>query len=395
MVIGYYPNFIFIGECWQNEKFSQRHINLTKSGIIPRLYTLPIVLCEVLGKKIQHDGKIDQVPPSDITIIKDWYNENYNDLPQGSLLIQSSCGQVWPYPALLYGRGNWSAVDLLFSLPEIPMTFMDEIDGEAFRVQITSVYESKDNKSSNDNNSSGRIKTRSKSLLKLIESKEQEKKEREQEGNKKPISRTSSFANFQDYIPQYNLNESITSLINLSGIALSQSRDMENKQMNLIKSLGPEQGFDLTKIHFHYDHHRKMRNKHICLRQGKIIYLKALDNKGQTHPGVLAFARQTKEETGIFAINFREHESNFLLDLKPLVGDDSNFDTICSIQNWDNNDKNEYYFLRELTQGRNKRKIGPFQSVCFGFELLPFSQDVYKKTMEQSNSIMINEIKRS
>ena len=391
----YYPNFIFIGECWLNEKFSQRHINLTKSGVIPRLYTLPIVLCEVLGKKIQRDGRIDQVPPSDITIIEEWYNENYKGLPKGSLLIQSSCGQVWPYPALLYGRGNWSAVDLLFSLPEIPMTFMDEIDGEAYRVQITSVYEYKDNKLSNENNSSARIKTRSKSLLKLIESKEQEKKERESEENKKPISRTSSFANFQDYIPQYNLNESITSLINLSGIAISQSKEMENKQMNLIKSLGPEQGFDLTKIHYHYDHHRKMRNKHICLRQGKLIYLKALDNNGHTHPGVLAFARQTEEETGIFAINFREHESNFLLDLKPLVGDNSNFDTICNVQNWEDSDKNEYYFLRELTQGRITRKIGPFQSVCFGFEVIPFSQDIYKKTMETSNSLMINEIKRS
>ena len=388
----YYPNFIFIGECWQNEKFSQRHINLTKSGIIPRLYTLPIVLCEVLGKKIQHDGKIDQVPPSDITIIKDWYNENYNDLPQGSLLIQSSCGQVWPYPALLYGRGNWSAVDLLFSLPEIPMTFMDEIDGEAFRVQITNIYEYKENKMNNNNNSN-KLKTRSKSLLKLIEIKEQEKKEREEE-NKKPLPRTSSLLNFEDYIPQYNLNESISSLINLSGIALSQSKELENKQMNLIKSLGPEQGFDLTKIHYHYDHHRKMRNNHICLRRGKLIYLKALDNKGQKHPGVLAFARQTKEETGIFAINFREYESNFLLDLKPLVGDNINFDTICNIQNWDN-DKNEYYFLRELTQGRITRKIGPYQSVCFGFEVLPFSQEIYKKTIETSNSIMINEIKRS
>ena len=38
----------------------------------------------------------------------------------------------------------WSAVDLLFSLPDVPMTFMDEINGEAYRVQITNVYESKD-----------------------------------------------------------------------------------------------------------------------------------------------------------------------------------------------------------------------------------------------------------
>lgn len=54
------------------------------------------------------------------------------------------------------------------------MTFMDEIDGEAYRVQITNVYESKDNKSNDI--TGGRLKTRSKSLLKLIEVKEQEKK---------------------------------------------------------------------------------------------------------------------------------------------------------------------------------------------------------------------------
>ncbi len=390
-----YPNFIFIGECWLNEKFYQRHISLTKSGIIPRLYTLPIILCEVLGKKIQRDGRIDSVPPTDITLIKEWYNENYKELPEGALLIQSSSGQVWPYPSLLYGRGNWSAVDLLFSLPDIPMTFMDEIDGEAYRVQITNVYESKENKQSE--NQGGRLRTRSKSLLKLLETQEQEKREREQESgsNKKTLSRSSSFVNFQDYMPQYNLTESITSLINLSGIALNQTREMDNKQMNLIKSLGPEQGFDLTKINYHYDHYRKMRNKHICLRRGKIIYLKAMNNHGQIHPGVLAFARQTEEETGIFAINFRDQESNFLLDLMPLVGEESNFDTICYIQNWDNDEKNEYFFLRELSQGRMTRKIGPFQSVCFGFSVAPASQDIFRKTMEISNSKMISDLENS
>ena len=386
-----YPNFIFIGECWLNEKFSQRHVSLTRSGIIPRLYTLPIILCEVLGKKIQRDGRIDSVSPSDISLIKDWYNENYKDLPEGALLVQSSSGQVWPYPALLYGRGNWSAVDLLFSLPDLPMTFMDEIDGEAYRVQITNVYESKDNKSNDI--TGGRLKTRSKSLLKLIEVKEQEKREREEQGSRKSLSRSSSISNFQDFMPQYNLTESIASLINLSGIAVTQSKEIDNKQMNLVKSLGPEQGFDLTKIHFHYDHHRKMRSKHNCLRRGTIKYLKATDLHGQNHPGVLAFARQTEDETGIFAINFRDQESNFLLDLKPLVGEESNFDTICEIKNWDEeNDKGEYFFLRELSQGRMTRKIGPFQSVCFGFKVQPFSQEVYRKTMETSNSLMINEL---
>jgi hypothetical protein len=70
--------------------------------------------------------------------------ENNQFLPDGAITIQGSCGQVWPYPALLYGRGNWCAIDLLFALPDIPMTFMDEIEGEAYRVKITNVYSSKE-----------------------------------------------------------------------------------------------------------------------------------------------------------------------------------------------------------------------------------------------------------
>ena len=98
----------------------------------------------MLGKKLLRNGQIDTVPPENVSIIKEWYKENYRNLPKGATLVQSSSGQVWPYPALLYGRGNWSAIDLLFALPDIPMTFMGEIDGEAYRVQITNIYEKKD-----------------------------------------------------------------------------------------------------------------------------------------------------------------------------------------------------------------------------------------------------------
>ena len=37
-----------------------------------------------------------------------------------------------------------AAVDLLFALPDIPMTFMNEIDDETYSVWIVNVYESKD-----------------------------------------------------------------------------------------------------------------------------------------------------------------------------------------------------------------------------------------------------------
>ena len=139
-----FPNFHFIGECWSTNKFQNRHIILAKSGIIPRMYTLPRALSSVFGRKIHRNGYVENCKPEPVSIIKDWLEENNQFLPEGALTIQSSCGQVWPYPALLYGRGNWSAIDLLFSLPDIPMTFMDEIEGEAFRVKITNVYSSKE-----------------------------------------------------------------------------------------------------------------------------------------------------------------------------------------------------------------------------------------------------------
>ena len=180
-----FPEFIFLGECWLEEKYSQRHVSLVKSGIIPRMYTLPVIICQMLGKKILHNGNMESVSPENVSIIKEWYKENYQNLPEGAILVQSSSGQMWPYPALLYGRGNWSAIDLLFTLPDVPMTFMNEIDGEAYRVQITNVYTSKENK--NEENSAlqgNKLKSRSKSLMRLIESFEQEQREKEREKEK-------------------------------------------------------------------------------------------------------------------------------------------------------------------------------------------------------------------
>ena len=91
-----------------------------------------------------------------------------------------------------------------------------------------------------------------------------------------------------------------------------------------------------------------MRFTHESIRRGKLIYLQALDNSGKPHPGIFAFARQIEEETGIFVINFSENETNFLLDLSSLLGKDTDYNTICYIEDWDNqNEKGEYYFLRD------------------------------------------------
>lgn len=314
---------------------------------------------------------MESVAPENVSIIKEWFQENYENLPEGAILVQSSSGQVWPYPALLYGRGNWSAIDLLFSLPDVPMTFMNEIDGEAYRVQITNVYTSKDVKSSEDNsnnNQGNRLKSRSKSLMRLIESKEQEQREKEREGSNKGMTRTNSKLALNDYIPQLDLSESISTIINLSGVSMNNARDIDNKQNNLVQSLKKDDGFDLNKIKFRYDQRRELRANHKSLRFGDLVYLNAYDNKNNVHPGIFAFARQTPEETGIFAINFREEETNFLLDMSNLLGENGDSNSICYIEDWTSKSQGEYYFLRELTQSHVTRKIGPYATVCFGFK---------------------------
>lgn len=48
-----YPNFLFIGKWFLNEKFSQIHISLTKSDIVPKLYTYPMILYEVFIKQFK------------------------------------------------------------------------------------------------------------------------------------------------------------------------------------------------------------------------------------------------------------------------------------------------------------------------------------------------------
>ena len=390
-----FPEFIFLGECWLEEKYSQRHVSLVKSGIIPRMYTLPIIICQMLGKKISHNGNMESVPPENVSIIKEWYKENYNNLPEGSILVQSSSGQVWPYPALLYGRGNWSAIDLLFTLPDVPMTFMNEIDGEAYRVQITNVYTSKENK--NEENSAlqgNKLKSRSKSLMRLIESFEQEQREKEREKDEnKNMQRVSSRIALNNYLPQYDLSESISSIINLSGISMKNAKEIDAKQNNLVHALKKEDEFDLNKIRYRYDQRREMRQNHKSLKEGKLIYLNAYDNNNNIHPGIFAFARQTKEETGIFAINFRDQETNFLLDLTSLLGENGNSNSICYIVDWTLNNEGEYYFLKELTQSHVTRKIRPYSTVCFGFSMIPFTPENFNKVMEKSNSRLIGDLK--
>ena len=123
------PNFMVIGECWGGFMFEHRQIILARSGIIPRLYKLPIAISSLFGKTVHKDGRVEQCSKDSVVALKKWHDETNRFLPNGTILMQSSTSHSLPYPAYLYGKGTWAAIDILFFMPDIPITFMGELDG--------------------------------------------------------------------------------------------------------------------------------------------------------------------------------------------------------------------------------------------------------------------------
>lgn len=80
-------------------------------------------------------------PPDDVTALKNWYIDSRKFLPEGTILLQSSSSHVWPYPAYVYQKGTWAAVDVLFFLSDIPITFMNEIKGEVYRIGKGQIFQ--------------------------------------------------------------------------------------------------------------------------------------------------------------------------------------------------------------------------------------------------------------
>lgn len=83
---------------------------------------------------------MNKVTPKNIVNFKKWYEEIQKYLPRNSIIIQSTSSHAWPYPAFLFKKATWAFIDLLFFLPEIPMTFIGEHDGKAFRSKATSIF---------------------------------------------------------------------------------------------------------------------------------------------------------------------------------------------------------------------------------------------------------------
>ena len=87
---------------------------------------------------INKDGSISHLAEKkDVSVLYDWYQIEREKYPQNSILIFASSWHHFPYPTSLYGLGAWAAVDLLYFLPELPMTFIGEELGWVKNPDIT------------------------------------------------------------------------------------------------------------------------------------------------------------------------------------------------------------------------------------------------------------------
>lgn len=79
---------------------------------------------QLMGLNLQENGSIDQIPPKNMLSLKIWYEEQLKSLPKNAIMAQSTSSHAWPYPAFLFKKATWAFIDLIFFLPEIPMTFI-------------------------------------------------------------------------------------------------------------------------------------------------------------------------------------------------------------------------------------------------------------------------------
>jgi len=117
-----YPNFVFFAEVfWSRERMALR------SGLIPYATSLARCLQSIFNIGIHKEGTISYLNEKrNVSVFYDWYQVERSQYPQNSIIVYPSSSHHLPYPTAIYGHAAWVAVDLLYFLPEIPMTFVGE-----------------------------------------------------------------------------------------------------------------------------------------------------------------------------------------------------------------------------------------------------------------------------
>jgi starch synthase len=326
-----HPAFYIVADVWTGGDLEGREGVIARSGGIPRMYELPVMLAAICGKKLEKNGSYADCERKDVGILKKWYEGRRKRMPEGAIIVQSSTGHHLPYPALLFGRGAWAAADALLLMPDVPMTFSGEQSGHAYRPNITNIY------------------TQQAPTTRAVP---------------KPISATNISAIGEADLMAKPVVPRVESSTSLS--AVSSQREIKTSTERLVKEVGPEYGFDLTQIGLHYKHRRMIRCEKEVIRKGDLIPLVVKHAHGW-HKQVLAFARYTPDETAIIVINFNDHPVKGYLELQKLEGRFSALESnIFSFGKWSDPDSDDYYLKEELLSEAHEVELSPFRTELFG-----------------------------
>jgi len=244
--------------------FEHRQIILSRSGIIPRLYKLPQAISSLFGKRLHRDGRVNKQEQENVTALRKWYDESHYMVPEGTIMIQSSTAHSWPYPAYLYGKGTWAAVDILYFLPDVPITFMGEIDGDVYKLGSSKVFQTEQAEA----RGGGLKRTSSQIALALARGESLDESE---------------LKNVTHDEKSKGLGVRVRSGSNLAAMVVEQQNSgeqMDQREEEFKKEIGPESGFDLSKIRSHYEHRRALRNEKMVLRYGELAPLLARSDIG-------------------------------------------------------------------------------------------------------------------
>jgi len=183
----------------------------------------------------------------------------------------------------------------------------------------------------------------------------------------------------------------VRSASNLAALTVEQKQgqDIKLKEEQFKAEIGPQQGFDLSKISTHYEHRRRLRREKMVLRYGEFIPLVARNSKGPEER-VLSFARYSLQETAIIATNLNEYETQFFIDLSPLQPvylSTYAENTVVMVTDWLRTESPaQYFFLKELLTLKQKIRLRGHQSTVLGFTICAQDSDsfVVKKALTQS-----------
>jgi starch synthase len=75
----------------------------------------------------------------------------------------------------------------------------------------------------------------------------------------------------------------------------------------------------------------------------------------------------------------------------PIIDCDIHFNSVCYIEDWINETKGDFYFLREVINEDYTRSISASSTMCFGFQIVENSKNNYKLAMEKSFSRLFSD----